>query len=120
MPMIDSILMEIDQEAKTTQRVLDRVPEDKLSWKPHPKSYSLGQLSLHLAGAQGNLANMASQDTFEVGNFAQVEPKTRQEILDAFSQSTAKAKEILARMDDARLMATWTATKNGKVLMSIP
>jgi uncharacterized damage-inducible protein DinB len=120
MPIIDSILMEIDQEAKTTQRVLDRVPEDKLTWKPHPKSFSLGQLSLHLAGAQGNLASMASQDTFEVGNLAQAEPKTRQEIMDAFAQSTAKAKEILAKMDDSRLMATWTATKNGKVLMSVP
>jgi uncharacterized damage-inducible protein DinB len=120
MPIVDSILMEIDQEAKTTQRVLDRVPEDKLTWKPHAKSYSLGQLALHIARAQGNLANMASQDTFEIGNMAQPEPKNRQEILDAFTQSTASAKEVLAKMDDSRVMGMWTATKNGKVVMSIP
>jgi len=42
MPIIDAILMELDQEAKTTQRVLERIPEDKLSWRPHPKSFSLG------------------------------------------------------------------------------
>ena len=53
MAIVDSILMEIDQEAKTTQRVLDRIPEDKLTWKPHAKSYSLGQLALHIARGQG-------------------------------------------------------------------
>ena len=53
MAIVDSILMEMDQEAKTTTRVLERIPEDKLSWKPHPKSYSLGQLGLHIARGQG-------------------------------------------------------------------
>ena len=120
MPIVDSILLEIDRESKNTERVLARIPEDKLGWKPHPTSYSLGQLALHIATAQGALANVASQDTFELGGFKQAEPKTRKEILDAFSQGTASAKETLAKMDDSRLMGTWTATKNGKVVMSVP
>jgi uncharacterized damage-inducible protein DinB len=120
MAIVDAILMEIDQEARTTQRVLDRVPEDKLAWKPHPTSYSLGQLALHIASAQGFLAGMAAQDTFEAGNFVQTEPKSRKEILDAFAQGTANAKAVLAKMDDARLMSTWTLTKNGKVVMAVP
>ncbi len=120
MKLADSILMELDQEAQTTKRVLDRIPDDKLAWKPHPKSYSLGQLALHIASVPGNVATAAAQDTFEAPSFAQPEPKSRQEILDAFSQSLATAKNTLKNMDDARLTSLWSLTKNGKVLMSAP
>ena len=82
MAIVDSILMEMEQEGKTTQRVLERIPEDKLSWKPHAKSYSLGQLGLHIARGQGFLADAVSQDTFEIGNLSQPEPKNKKEILD--------------------------------------
>src|SRR6266403_3848935 len=59
MRLVDSILLEIDQEAQTTKRVLDRIPEDKLAWKPHPKSFSLGQLALHIASVPGSVAAAA-------------------------------------------------------------
>ena len=120
MPIADSIVMEIDQEAKTTQRVLDRIPEDKLAWKPHPKSYSLGQLALHTARAQGALVAAASQDTFAIGDMSQPAPASKKEIMDALAQGTASAKQTMATMDDARLMGTWTLTKNGSVLLSMP
>src|ERR1700688_4968878 len=107
MRLVDPILMELDQEGQTTKRVLERIPEDKLSWKPHPKSYSLGQLGLHIAAAPGNLAAAASADTFEAPSFIQMEPKTRAEILETFSKSITTAKEALNKMDDARLMAMW-------------
>jgi uncharacterized damage-inducible protein DinB len=120
MAIVDSILMEMDQEAKTTQRVFERIPEDKLAWKPHAKSYSLGQLALHIARGQGFLADAVSKDAFEIGSMVQPEPQNKKEILDTFAQSTAHAKETLAKLDDARMMAPWTATKGGKVLMSTP
>jgi uncharacterized damage-inducible protein DinB len=120
MAIVDSILMELDQEGKTTQRVLDRIPEDKLAWKPHAKSYSLGQLGLHIARGQGFLADAVSKDSFEIGDMSQPEPQSKKEIMDAFTQSTAHAKETLAKLDDARIMSIWTATRNGKVLMSTP
>src|SRR6267154_361494 len=120
MPIVDSILMEIDQEAQTTKRVLERIPEDKLSWKPHPKAFSLGQLALHIASVPGSVAAAAAPDTMEAPSFSQPEAKSRQEGLDTFSKSLATAKETLKKMDDARLMSTWSLTKKGKVLMSIP
>jgi uncharacterized damage-inducible protein DinB len=120
MAIVDSILMEMEQEAKTTQRVLERIPEDKLAWKPHPKSFSLGQLALHLAAGQGNIAEMLSIDNFEVPVFTQPEAKTQKEILDALPASISKAKAILGKMDDGRMMATWTLSKDGKVLMAAP
>jgi uncharacterized damage-inducible protein DinB len=120
MRLVDSILMEIEQEAQTTKRVLDRVPEDKLAWKPHPKAFSLGQLALHIASVPGSVAAAAVPDTMEAPNFSHPEAKSRQEVLDTFSKSLESAKDTLKKMDDARLMSMWSLTKNGKVLMSVP
>jgi uncharacterized damage-inducible protein DinB len=119
MRLVDSILMEIDQEAQTTKRVLDRIPEDKLTWKPHPKAFSLGQLALHIASVPGSVAAAAVPDSMEAPNFSQPEAKSRQEVLDTFSKSLESAKDALKKMDDARLMSMWSLTKNGKVVMSI-
>jgi uncharacterized damage-inducible protein DinB len=112
--------MELEQEAQTTKRVLDRIPENKLAWRPHPKSYSLGQLALHIASAPGNVAGIAAQDTAEAPNFSQPEAKSRQEVLDTFSRSLESAKATLKNMDDARLASPWSLTKNGRVVMSVP
>ena len=120
MRAIDSILTELDQEAQTTRRILERIPDDKLAWKPHPKSFSLGQLGLHIARLPGGLTEAIASDTREVPSFAQPEPKNRQEILDTFSQGVASAKETLKNMDDARLASTWTLTRNGKAVLSAP
>ncbi len=120
MAIVDSILMELDQEAKTTQRVLERIPEDKLAWKPHAKSYSLGQLALHIARGQGFLSDAVSKDSFEFSDMSQPQPQNKKEIVDAFAQSTAHAKETLAKLSDAQVMGNWTATRGGKVLMTVP
>lgn len=120
MKLVDTILMELDQEAQTTKRVLDRIPGDKLSWKPHPRSYSLGQLGLHIASVPGNIAAAAVPDSMEAPSFSQPEPKNRQEILDTFSRGLESAKATLKKMDDVRLNSTWSLTKNGKVVMSVP
>lgn len=120
MRLADTILMEIDQEAQTTKRVLERIPEDKLAWKPHAKSFSLGQLALHIASLPGSVAAAAVPDSMEAPNFSQPEPQSRKEVLDTFSASLVSAKETLKKMDDARLMSMWSLTKNGKVLMAVP
>src|SRR6185437_613729 len=120
MRAIDSILAELDQEAQITRRVLERIPEDKLSWKPHAKSFSLGQLGLHIASLPGGLAAAIVNDSREVPNFSRPEPKSRREILDTFSEGLESAKETLKKMDDARLAATWSLTRNGKAVLSMP
>jgi len=62
MNIIDGLLAELEQEAETTQRVLERIPQEHLSWRPHPKSMSLGQLALHVATVPGNVAELAASD----------------------------------------------------------
>lgn len=120
MAIADAMLMEMDMEEKTTQRVLERIPENKLTWKPHPKAYSLGQLAMHIAVAQGRVATAAVEDVHEFGPTAPPEPKNRQEIMDAFAASNAQAKQVVKSFDDACMTSIWTLQKNGKVIMSVP
>lgn len=120
MAIADAILMEMDMEEKTTQRVLERVPENKLTWKPHPKAYSLGQLAMHIAVAPGRVATAALEDTREFTPPPPVDPKTRQEIMEAFAASCATAKQVVKSFDDAKMMSMWTLKRNGKVVMSVP
>ena len=120
MSLAETLWMEVDQEAQTTKRVLERVPADKLTWKPHAKSFSLGQLALHIAAVPATVSAAASADSFEAPGFNQAQPKDRQEVLNTFSKSLAATKDTLHKMDDARLAATWTLTRNGKTIMAIP
>ena len=83
---------ELEQEATTTRRVLERVPEGHLSWKPHPKSMSLGQLALHIATVPGNVAELAAMDTIpEPPAFVQAEAASTAELVPALTASVAKA-----------------------------
>ena len=121
MRMIDVLLAEMDQEVHSTVRVLERVPQAKLSWRPHAKSMSLGQLALHVATIPGNVAELASHATIpEPPAFIQAEAATSAELVPALKASLAKAREVLGGMDDAKLMETWRLMSGGKELMALP
>lgn len=120
MAMTDAFLEELEMESQTTRRVLDRVPEDKLSWRPHPKSYSLGELALHIADAVGQVSQMITMDSMEVPSFQQPEARSRQEILGALDTSLKMARDTLTGLDDAKLMAKLSITRNGAKVMEIP
>ena len=79
-------LAEIQQESAATRRLLERLPEDKLTWRPHPKSYSLGQLALHVATTPGVIPAMLQGESLDVStvDFTQGQPANKKEILDAF------------------------------------
>jgi len=120
MRIVDSFLSEMDQEAGATRRLLERLPEDKLSWKPHPKSMSLGKLAMHTARINGFIAGMGAKDTFEMAPVPEPEPTTKAEILAAFEKSLADAKGLLNQVDDARALANWSMTMGGKTMMTMP
>ena len=117
----DSIVMEMDQEAETTKRLFNVIPDDKLNWRPHPKARSLGELAMHIARIPGGVAEIAQADTKEAGTFP-VDPEatSRAQILEIFAESLKKGKEIVASTDDARALAEWKLTKDGKTLMAMP
>ena len=113
---------EFREEAKTTRRVLERVPSSKLTWKPHAKSMSLGQLALHVAAAPGRIVSILQKTEHEV-NFANMkpeDPKSSEEILAAFDQSVKDAGAYLEGLSDEQAHATWTLKSNGRTLIAIP
>ena len=121
MKMIDGLLAELEQEAETTRRVLERIPQAHLSWKPHPKSMSLGQLALHVATVPGNVAELAARDTVpEPPAFVQAEAATTSELVPSLVESVAKAKRALGGFDDGKMGATWRLQSGGREIMAMP
>ena len=121
MTIIDGLLAELEQEAETTRRVLERIPQEHLSWKPHPKSMSLGQLALHVATVPGNVAAFAAMDTMALPpNFVQPEATTASELVPSLTESVARAKRALGGFDDARMGAMWRLQSGGKDIMALP
>jgi uncharacterized damage-inducible protein DinB len=120
MAIIQTLLQELEQEAQTTRRVLERVPQEHLGWKPHPKSYSLGQLALHIAQVPGGVAELSMHSPAAPPAFVQEEAKTSAELLPALEQSVAKAKSLLGSLDDQSAMATWRLMVGDKELMAMP
>ena len=121
MKIIDALLAELDQEAEATRRVLERIPQEHLSWKPHPKSFSLGQLALHVATVPGNVAELAAIDTVaNLPAFIQPEAASAAELVPSLKESVAKARRALGGFDDAQMNATWRLQIGGRDIMAMP
>ena len=121
MALIDGMLQELEQEAQTTRRVLERVPDNKLSWRPHEKARTLGELALHIAMVPGAVAELvATQSTVQAPQFTDLSPASAAELITALDESIAKAKKVLGGMDDTALMATWRMMQGERELFALP
>jgi uncharacterized damage-inducible protein DinB len=109
------MLEEFRAEVATTKRVLERVPAEKLSWKPHAKSMSLGQLAWHVATTPGGVSRIAQQSSFDVaqGNFVPPQPGSKAEILQAFEQSCIDAEAFLQALTDRQAVESWRLLNKG-------
>ena len=119
-PMVDPLLAELEVEAQTTRRVLERVPEAKLTWKPHPKSSSLGQLALHTAMVPGALARILSPDVYNITPFSQAQPTTSAELMKGLDDGVASARAFLTGLTPERATATWKLMNGDKQVMAGP
>ncbi len=120
MSVTAAFLQEFEQEAKTTRRVLERVPTDKLAWKPHPKSMSLGELALHVAGSPAVIAGWCTQAETNFTGEKPPTPATTDEILNAHDCGVKTVRDSLTGIGDAGLSAMWTAKAGGATLMAMP
>jgi len=118
----EAMLSEFREEAVTTKRILDRVPADKLSWRPHAKSMSLGQLALHIAAIPGSITKLAQLDEFDASqaNFEPPTPKDLLEIHSTLGQSVRSAEECLSGMSDHSASQNWRLTLRGQVIFAKP
>lgn len=115
-----AMLQELEQEAQSTRRVLSRVPDTQLDWRPHPKSYSLGQLALHVAQIPGAVATLGMQSPAAPPAFVQERAARSADLVPALDASIATAQSLLAPLDDASMMETWRLVDGGRELMAMP
>ncbi|MDF1503384.1 DinB family protein [Roseisolibacter sp. H3M3-2] len=118
---VEELVSELEQEAATTRRVLARVPEDRLAWRPHPRSMSLGELSLHLANLPDAIAGLAMLPEFDAATPVPLpEAASAAELLATHDRSVAGAVSQLRAMGDAGLGEPWRLLRDGAEMMTMP
>src|SRR5215211_1254420 len=103
MSIAQAMLGEFEHEGRTTRRFLERVPQDKLGWKPHEKSHTIGELALHIATVPGFVVRFGLVDESPVPKGSELfkQPATMHDILAAHQQSIETVRQILPTLDDA-------------------
>jgi len=125
MTLSEALLPEFDQEMAKTRTTLERVPEDKLSWKPHPKSPTMAWLATHLAMIPSWTPVTLMQDSFDVNPAGQKytpppPASSCAELLATFDKNVTSAREMIAGTEDARWMQTWSLLSNGQPISTMP
>ncbi len=117
-----AMLAEFETQAPVTRRFLERLPEDKLTWQPHEKSMTAGQLAYHIASTPGGVVRFVQTNPAQAPDFAKSahQPANCTEILQAFDQSVAVVREILPSIDDAEMAETWRLIAGGKEVLAQP
>lgn len=121
MPFIDALLPEFDHEMTTTRKLLERVPDDRVDWKPHPRSWTLGQLAQHVATLPVWGSVTLTQSELDLGTAGESPTlRTRADLLEAFDRHVAETRTALVGKTDGELMAPWTLKKDGQTVFSMP
>lgn len=114
---IESIATEFRDEMPSTRRVLERIPQDKLGWKPHGKSRSLGELAMHVANIPGMAERILSSEEFAVGSAPVTTPTRTEDILSAFDKNALTGQSVLSAMTEETAMGEWRLVFKGKEIM---
>jgi uncharacterized damage-inducible protein DinB len=123
MAIKDGLLPEFDHEMGTTRRLLERAPEAEFEWKPHDKSFTLGQLVGHIANIPHWCDAILQNTVFDVATVNDTRPKTPQSIaslLEQFDKTVAAARAGLASTGDAEMLTPWTFKNGGHVVFTMP
>ena len=120
MSIAQSILREFEEQAPITRKYLERLPEDRLTWKPHEKSLSAGQLAFHLAAVPGAIARFVHTSPAQAPGFNFPEPASREEILKTFEESVATVRSLLPEYDDAKMQEIWRLFQGEREVLAVP
>ncbi|MGO9480300.1 MAG: DinB family protein [Candidatus Kryptoniota bacterium] len=114
--------IELTQQAANTRKVLERIPADKLTWKPHEKSQQIGRLGLHIAELPNTIVRAMETESFDFAAvpFKPVFPNTTADILDTFEKTLQKANDILEKTPDDQLSIIWRATRGAQLVWEMP
>lgn len=124
MPLVDALLTEFDHEIAATRRLLERLPDGRFDWQPHPKSMTLAALAAHLSElgywGQETLNSPAVDLETMVRPAGYVPPATRAGVLAVFDQRMAAARAALVGRRDDELMAPWTLRRGAQEFFTMP
>ena len=122
MSISDAMVEEFLQESATTRKLLERVPEDKLEWKPHEKSMSLARLASHVSEIPQWGDIIVNQEAFDMAasNYTPESCSNRAELLGSFEKNANHFVEILKGKSDEHLFAPWRLKEGEKVLVDLP
>jgi uncharacterized damage-inducible protein DinB len=121
MSIAQGFLAEFDQEMVGTRKTLERIPEDKFDWAPHPKSTKLGRLATHLAQIPSWTKVTLIDDSIDIGAAQPPTPqKSRKEILAEFEKNVAEARQTLTNAKDEDFFKPWSLKNKGQVLFTLP
>jgi uncharacterized damage-inducible protein DinB len=125
MTLREALLAEFDQEMANTRKSLERVPDDRMEWRPHPKSSTLGRLATHLAEIPSWGATTLDQSSFDLSppGSAPHQPAfiaSQREALDLFDKNVAAARAALAGIEDESLAKPWSLLSGGKTIFTLP
>jgi uncharacterized damage-inducible protein DinB len=120
MSIAEKLLAEFEQQAPVTQKFLERLPQEHLTWKPHPKSLTAGQLAYHLALIPGGVVRGAQRAQISPPGFQFPQPDSMEGVLSAFEESIATVREVLPSFSDAAMNETWRIVDGDSELLAIP
>jgi uncharacterized damage-inducible protein DinB len=125
MSIAESMLPEFDHETATTRTLLERVPEAKADWMPHVKSYSLGQLAIHIATLPQWTPVALKQTEFDTNppggsKYAPPAFESLARMLTTYDEGVKAARAMLAATTDAEFMVPWTLKSGGRTVFSMP
>lgn len=123
MVLNEALITEIQYESGSTEKVFERIPDDKFDWQPHPKSWTLGQLASHIAEVNSwvsSIIEVAELDFAANSDYKPLNATTKQELLDAHRKNTQEAIEVLKKTDDATLMAIWKMRTGDMIHLEAP
>ena len=121
MSIAQKFLDEFEAQAPVTRRFLERLPEDKLTWKPHQKSLTAGQLAYHIAAVPGGIVRFVENNPAqapEAFNFPQ--PASTAEIIGVFEENISTVRNLLPKFDDRAMVETWRTMAGERELVAQP
>lgn len=118
----DAFLGELEHEAATSRKLLERIPESTWDFKPHEKSMDMKRLASHVAEMWGWTKNTLDHPEldFAAGTYQPFQPSSTQNLLDFHDKMVAEAKEVLSRTSDETMMEPWSLRNGEEVYFTMP
>jgi uncharacterized damage-inducible protein DinB len=121
MTISQTLLPEFDEEMKNTRKLLERVPDGKFDYRPHPKSMTMGQLASHIADGVGWTTVTLDMEVFDLPpDFKPFHVESQAALLDAFDKNIKASRQKIEGATDADWAKTWTMKVGDQVVLSMP